>query len=187
MCLRRIDGSGSSSHKFPSVLRSVHCHTDCQVLDKLFVETFFEFKKSRATGLLVSVTPKPFLLRESRIWQYANFAKSKRSTRNWLIKLYLIFFVESIGVDEIRRKRAQHGARSQLFFGRQRESQDQWNPIDSEQDRLNWQQLICPRKTIGMGGNRWRGAQHGASSHHFLFKWESIADSNFRNSTHFQF
>ena len=45
--------------------------------------------------------------------------------------------VESIGVDGIRRKRAQHGARSQLFFGRQRESQDQWNPIHSEQNRHN--------------------------------------------------
>jgi hypothetical protein len=62
-----IDRPGSSIHKFPSVLRSVHCHTNCQVLDKLFIETFFEFKKSRATGLLVSVTPKPVLLRESPI------------------------------------------------------------------------------------------------------------------------
>jgi len=57
---------GSSSHKFPSGLRSVHCHTTCQVLsDKLFIETFFEFKKPRAAGLLVLVTPKSFLLRES--------------------------------------------------------------------------------------------------------------------------
>ena len=84
----RIDGPGSSSHKFPSVLRSVHCHTNCQVLsDKLFIETFFEFKKSRAAELLVLVTPKPFLLRESPISQYAKFAKLKRSTQNWLIKL----------------------------------------------------------------------------------------------------
>ena len=58
-------------------------------------------------------------------------------TRNRHIKLQLIFAVESIGVDGIRWKRAQHGASSQLFFGRQRESQDQRNSISSKQNRLN--------------------------------------------------
>ena len=50
---------------------------------------------------------------------YGRLANSKRlgCTRNRHIKLQIIFAVESIGVDGIRWKRAQHGARSQLFFG----------------------------------------------------------------------
>ncbi len=90
-------------------------------------------------------------------------AKKTNSTQNWLIKLGLIFAVESIGVDGIRWKRAQHGASSQLLSRRHRESQNYWNPIGSRRNRLNWQRLICTRKPIGTDGIRWIGAQHGAS------------------------
>ncbi len=92
----------------------------------------------------------------------------------------LIFAVESIGVDGNRRKRIQHGATSQLLSGRLRESRNQWDPIDSKQKQLNWQQLSCTRKTIGADGNQRIGAQHGASSQHFPFVLGSIAIRTFK-------
>ena len=64
-------------------------------------------------------------------------------------------------------KRAQHGASSQIFPGRHRESWNQWNPIDSNLNQLNCKQLICTGKSIGADGIRWIEARHGASSQTF--------------------
>ena len=169
-CLR-IDWYGSSTRKSP--FHSIHPKrrlTGWEQNKRIAGKDNFDLRKFAALGFNNLFRQKDYCWAFPRMnILYGRLANSKRlgCTRNRHNKLKIIFAVESIGVDGIRWKRAQHGARSQLFFGRQRESQDQWNSINSKQNRLNSQQLICPQKRIGMGGNRWIGVHHAASAQHF--------------------
>jgi hypothetical protein len=52
--------------------------------------------------------------------------------------------------------------------------------MDTKQNQLNKQQLICTRKTIGADINRWIDAQYGASSQLFPSVLGSIAIRTFK-------
>ncbi len=120
MCLR-FGWHDSSSHKSP--LHSIHSKSRRLTGSKYNTyRGFLSFKKSRTTGVPVSIEPKladtdVSLIR--LIWRWLNLTWS---TENWFIRLYLVFSVESIGVDGVRRKWAQHlGLARNFFCGRHRE------------------------------------------------------------------